>query len=84
MALFQEIALGKATFANGSGLSYPITPSIIAGNATTRAAVIAEVDPALGIGSQYMSTQGKLYIKVASTATPATTDWQVVTQTAAD
>ncbi len=54
------------------------------GGQTTRAGIIAEIDNSCAIGSQYNSTAGKVYVKVANTATPAVTDWQRVTTTAAD
>jgi hypothetical protein len=58
---------------------------ISAGAQTTRDTVRAEVDggPATGgIGSLYLSTAGKVYVKVA--AADATADWEKVTTTAAD
>jgi hypothetical protein len=54
---------------------------IVAGAAVTRAAVLAAF-PTVPIGSIYMSTGGKVYIKVANAG--AATDWQLVTATAAD
>lgn len=58
---------------------------IFIGGQTTRAGVIGEIDNTCAIGSQYMSTAGKQYVKVANTTpTPVATDWQRVTTTAAD
>lgn len=51
------------------------------GSASTRAAVLAAY-PSVAIGSIYLSTAGKMYLKVANAA--ASTDWQRVTATAAD
>lgn len=56
--------------------------SIFAGAQTTRAGVYGEVTPIAAIGSIYMSTAGKQYVKVANAG--ASTDWQRVTTTAAD
>jgi len=55
---------------------------IVQGTQTTRQTVRAEVSDAPAIGSLYLSTAGKLYLKVANGA--ADTDWQRVTTTAAD
>jgi hypothetical protein len=55
---------------------------IVQGTQTTRALVRAEVGDVPAIGSLYLSTAGKLYLKVANAA--ADTDWQRVTTTAAD
>ncbi len=57
---------------------------VFVGAQTTRAGVIGEIDNTCQIGSIYLSTAGKEYLKVANTATPAITDWQKVTTTAAD
>lgn len=57
------------------------TTRIFQGACTTRDTVRAEVGTC-AIGSLYVSTAGKLYLKVANAA--ATTDWQKVTATAAD
>ena len=56
--------------------------AIFAGAQTTRAGVYGEVTPTAAIGSIYMSTAGKQYVKVANAG--ALTDWQRVTTTAAD
>lgn len=52
------------------------------GTQTTRDTVRGEVGIAGTIGSFYMSSAGKMYLKVANAN--ATTDWQLVTATAAD
>lgn len=57
-------------------------PSLVSGDKTTRATVLAEVPSDLAIGSLYLSTAGKLYVKAANAG--AATDWEKVTQTAAD
>lgn len=78
----QFISVGDRNNPNG-------TANIFYGDATTRAAVLADVDTdpgsfLCGIGSLYLSSAGKLYVKVAQSGTPANTDWQKVTATAAD
>lgn len=55
---------------------------IVQGVQTTRQNVRAEAGDVCAIGSLYLSTAGKLYLKVANAA--ADTDWQRVTTTAAD
>jgi hypothetical protein len=52
------------------------------GSQTTRDAVRAEVGTGGAIGSFYASSARKMYLKVANAG--ATTDWQLVTATAAD
>jgi len=52
------------------------------GDKTTRATLRAEVGTAGAEGSLYLSSAGKLYVKAA--AAGADTDWEKVTQTAAD
>lgn len=56
--------------------------SVFAGAQTTRLGVLNEVVSTAAIGSIYMSTAGKMYVKVANAG--ANTDWQRVTTTAAD
>jgi hypothetical protein len=56
--------------------------AIFIGSQTTRAGVYGEVVNTAAIGSIYLSTAGKQYLKVANAK--ASTDWQVVTTTAAD
>lgn len=56
---------------------------IFSGNASTRAAVNTQVGTTGSNGSIYLSTAGKIYLRVDVTGT-ATTDWQRVTTTAVD
>ena len=75
-------AVGDRRNPNGSA-------SLFYGDATTRAAVLADVDTSpggfsSGIGSIYMSSAGKQYVKVSQTTPPNLLDWQRVTATAAD
>jgi len=56
---------------------------IFSGSASTRAAVNTQVGTAGSNGSIYLSTAGKIYLKVSNTGTAAT-DWQRVTTTAVD
>lgn len=83
MAYYEQLPVGELTLSNKTALGSG-TPTIFAGNKTTRATLILEVPKTAAIGSVYLSTAGKIYLKVASTATPAATDWQRVTTTAAD
>lgn len=62
------MAVGSATVASGAQ--------------TTRAAVRSEIGDAAAIGSYYLSSAGKAYLKV--TNVPGDTDWQRVTTSAAD
>ncbi len=55
---------------------------VYTGSATTRAAVRSQAGTQGAIGSVYLSSAGKMYVKVAAAA--ADTDWQRVTTTAAD
>lgn len=71
------------TFGTDSSLTLPSGPVIFTGNATTRAAVNTQVGAAGSNGSIYLSTAGKIYLRVDGTGT-ATTDWQRVTTTSAD
>jgi filamentous hemagglutinin family protein len=57
------------------------TVSLVSGSASTRNAVRTAF-PSVAIGSHYLSTAGKQYIKVANAA--ADTDWEKVTTAAAD
>lgn len=54
----------------------------LTGSASSRSAVRADGGDAAPLGSQYNSTAGKMYFKVANTT--ADTDWELVTTTAAD
>lgn len=71
------------TFGTNSSLTLPNGPAIFTGNATTRAAVNTQVGTAGSNGSIYLSTAGKIYLRVNGTGTAAT-DWQRVTTTAVD
>jgi len=64
------------------GITLTAGQIIMQGAATTRATVRAAAGDACAIGSLYLSTAGKLYLKV--TKVPGDTDWQKVTTTAAD
>lgn len=59
---------------------------LVSGSATTRAGVLAEcpadIPDSFGIGTVYLSTAGKMYLRVA--AAGAETDFEKVTTTAAD
>jgi hypothetical protein len=57
-------------------------PVVTGGASTTRDTVRADAGTDYAIGSIYLSTAGKMYLKVANAG--ATTDWQKVTATAAD
>ena len=77
---------GIATLSNtvsiGGTLTIPSSIAIYAGSATTRLAVRTQVGTAGANGSIYLSTAGKMYIKVNIAG--ADTDWQKATTTAAD
>lgn len=83
-------ATGAIALLNSSGVSlfaangmFPNgTTAIYVGACTTRDTLRAEVGTGGAIGSLYLSSAGKLYVKTA--AGDATTDWQKVTSTAAD
>ena len=70
-------------FTPSGSLKLPNGPTIFTGNATTRADVNTQVGTAGSNGSIYLSTAGKMYLKVSNTGT-VTTDWQRVTTTAVD
>lgn len=55
---------------------------VYSGSATTRAGVISQVGASGANGSVYLSTAGKIYLKVNTAG--ANTDWQRVTTTAVD
>ena len=57
--------------------------TIIKGSASTRLGVNTEIGSTGSNGSIYLSTAGKIYLKVANTGV-ATDDWQRVTTTAVD
>jgi hypothetical protein len=71
------------TYGTDSSLTLPGGPAIFSGNATTRDAVNTQIGTAGSNGSIYLSTAGKIYLKVSSTGAAAT-DWQRVTTTAVD
>lgn len=71
------------TYGTNGSLTLPGGPIVFTGNATTRAAVNTQVGTAGSNGSIYLSTAGKIYLKVSNTGTAAT-DWQRVTTTAVD
>lgn len=68
---------GRVALLNEAGLQV-----VFYGASATRAAVLAEVGSGAAIGAVYLSSAGKLYLKVANAA--AATDWQLVTATAVD
>jgi hypothetical protein len=71
------------TFGISGSTTLPGGPVVFTGTATTRAAVNAQVSTAGSNGSIYLSTAGKIYLRVDGTGV-ATTDWQRVTTTAVD
>lgn len=71
------------TYGTDGSLTLPGGPIVFTGAATTRAAVNTQVGTAGSNGSIYLSTAGKIYLKVSNTGTAAT-DWQRVTTTAVD
>lgn len=71
------------TYGTDGGLALPAGPVVFSGNATTRAAVNTQVGAAGSNGSIYLSTAGKMYLRVDGTGV-ATTDWQRVSTTSAD
>ena len=81
MAYFEEFPVGQIQVNNITDMASGV-PRIVAGDNTTRLAVYTEVPSDFSIGSIYMSTAGKIYLKVANAG--ANTDWQKVTTSAAD
>jgi hypothetical protein len=81
MAQQREVTFGIVRIENRTAVENGC-PSLVAGSKTTRATVLAEFPNDVAIGSLYLSQAGKLYVKVANAG--AATDWEVVTQTAAD
>ena len=71
------------TYGTDGSTTLPGGPIVFTGNATTRAAVNAQIGAAGSNGSIYLSTAGKMYLRVDGTGTAAT-DWQRVTTTAVD
>lgn len=79
------ISVGNSTVnvaANSSSFYLNGNVAIYTGSATTRTDVRAQVGSSGANGSTYLSTAGKMYIKVNIAG--ADTDWQKVTTTAAD
>ena len=81
MAERRSVCFGSIRFENRSSMANG-NPGIYAGHCTTRATLRAQVGTSPAIGSLYLSSQGKLYVKVAVAGADA--DWEKVTQTAAD
>ena len=82
MAVQQLFRAGIISLENSS---INTTAQVRCGSNTTRATVLAECDDGFNnppIGSLYLSSAGKAYLRVA--AAGAATDWQKVTTTAAD
>lgn len=71
------------TFGTDGSLVLPAGPVVFTGTATTRAAVNTQVGAVGSNGSIYLSTAGKMYLRVDGTGVAAT-DWQRVTTTAVD
>jgi len=71
------------TYGTDGSLALPNGPVIFTGSAATRADVNTQVGTTGSNGSIYLSTAGKIYLKVSNTGTAAT-DWQRVTTTAVD
>ena len=71
------------TYGTDGSTTLPGGPIVFTGNATTRAAVNTQVGAAGSNGSLYLSTAGKMYLRVNGTGVAAT-DWQRVTTTAVD
>jgi hypothetical protein len=69
-----QTVTNEIMFSNGTVL--------MTGTGTTRTQVRADGGDSAAIGSQYNSSIGKMYLKVANTT--ADTDWELVTTTAAD
>ena len=84
MQTYQELKVGVLSV-EGEATPGVAIPQVRAGSQTTRATVLAELDDGINnpaVGSIYLSTAGKIYLRVA--AAGAATDWQKVTATAAD
>jgi hypothetical protein len=76
------LASGSNYFINGDQLILANGARIYSGAQTTRDGVRGEVGTGGSIGSIYLSSAGKMYLKVANAN--ATTDWEKVTTSAAD
>lgn len=81
MAYYEQLPVGEITFSNKTAIGSG-TPTIEAGDMTSLATLFAEVPSTLSIGSTYLATTGKIYLKVANAG--ASSDWERVTTTAAD
>jgi hypothetical protein len=81
MAERRSVCFGSIRFENRTSQANG-NPGIYAGHCTTRATVLAQVGNSPAVGSLYLSSQGKLYVKAANNGAAA--DWEKVTQTAAD
>jgi hypothetical protein len=81
MAFFEQLPVNEVILSNKSDPGGE-NPNVVAGDQTTRAAVLAELPSTYGIGTIYLATTGKIYLKVANAG--AATDWELVTTTAAD
>lgn len=84
-----KVVTGTVSLVNAAGASIHTSSSLVAGGAmiytgaqTTRDTVRSEVGTAGAIGSIYLSSAGKIYLKVANAG--ATADWAKVTTSAAD
>lgn len=71
------------TFGTDSSLTLPNGPVVFTGNATTRVGVNTQIGSTGSNGSIYLSTAGKIYLKISNTGV-ANDDWQRVTTTAVD
>lgn len=80
MSFFERLPVGELSVTNRSLAAGAAV--IIAGTATTRAAVLAQLPDDAGIGSLYLSSAGKIYLRVA--AAGAAADIELVTTSAAD
>lgn len=80
-----QVALVNSTGASifgSASLLVADTTYVYTGAQTTRDTVRAEVGSGGAIGSIYLSSAGKVYVKVANAG--ATADWEKVTTSAAD
>ena len=84
MQTYQELKVGVLSVEDKTTPDAAM-PQVRSGAQTTRATVLAEMDDGFNnppIGSIYLSTAGKAYLRVAKAG--AATDFQKVTTTAAD
>jgi len=85
--VFQTVV--DSVFSLGSNIALNLVSAnvggayVFSGSANTRADVNTQVGTTGSNGSIYLSTAGKIYLKIAATGT-AETDWQRVTTTAVD